>query len=347
MTDELADLRALVRLTAPPDPEFTHQARSRLMDLISHSTELEQSTATRPKLPTRSRRIAGVIATCALVGIAAFAVPNVGGPPKADAAAAVFLNQLSDVAARQNSTTTHPDRYAYQRWTDERTATLWITGRGIPVRITQEWELWTAPDGSGRQLERPATLQPVNQSDSQLSATPAFMSAAKRLGDPANDNVVPAGALPSYGGTSFAVDNLAALPLETTQLRSALVQAGVGRGNSEAQQLFETVYGALTTPGLPPALRAALLKVAATIPGLVITSDRARGSQQTLMTITGEGGGSVTVDPLTALVTARYDSSADESWSRNYLETAANVISITVRPDGTKVPRQPYVTPGS
>jgi hypothetical protein len=286
----------------------------------------------------RARLVVGCVAAM-LVGASALAIGNLR-TPRADAAATVFLNQMSDVAATRNATTTRPGKYAYRRGVSTEPLIFPFERRMVTVTVRRETEVWVALDGSGRQIEHPGEVVPDGNIDVEVISSPSFRAAAD-LDLFAGDVLIPPSKRASYPGFGFGLPDLTDLPLETDALRAALVKLGEGHGQSEAQQLFDTIGNALSAPGLPPAWRSALLKVAATVPGVTLT-DRTTGPDgRSLVTVSFTDGSSFTVDPSTGLVTAKSFPGPDGELVTEHIETASNVDSVTVRPDGTRVPRLP------
>lgn len=186
------------------------------------------------------------------------------------AEAAALLNNLAVVAAAQpGSVSAGTLGYRYVKAETMYTNTLVVRG-GEPIvaLVPKTRAMWVAPDGSGRIRETADEV--IFLSDRARSAWQA--AGSPELARPINRDFGP-------GGLSY--EDLARLPTDPKAL-AAVIRERASRADPPLDvEMFIVVGDLLRQPGAAPHLRAALYKVAASIPGVeLIGSVRDRAGRQ-------------------------------------------------------------------
>lgn len=204
-------------------------------------------------------RLRGVLVTAALAIAVLVVWPfGSGGGPSASSALAATLNRLAQVAASGPSLVPHRDQYLYVASTSNQETDAVVAGNECVTHAPERRQVWIGADGSGllRESARTATFT---------------STAGRRL-----CNAMPTGAI-SQPGTSnlwfaphcFSIgpnNNVNAL---STDPRKLLVQMRRADGGPRsASEDFVHVGDFLRETDARPALRAALYRAAALIPGV-------------------------------------------------------------------------------
>ncbi len=264
MSDELDLLRA--HRPDPPGPgEATiAAARRRLDETIGASGASPSAGAVRARrseriIPRRGGRYpARVVLAAAVIGFLAAGVALLRSGPSAPPAqaAGVVLERLAQAASKQPPTVPGPGQYLY-------TASHALTGsdtvlrggRYCQARFMQYRENWIAANGEGLIRE---TDGPAQYASKQEAAA--------------------CGPIPQATGTSnswaaphcMSIDPipLAGLPRDPARLRARLLTGKVEGGPPGPAEAFTQVGDLLRETDAPPALRAALYRAAAGLPGV-------------------------------------------------------------------------------
>jgi hypothetical protein len=196
----------------------------------------------------------GVAAVVALL-ISSF-VP--GSPTRPTSAAAAALARLADVAAAQPPTDA-PGPGQYQYTASE--ATYQACGGDQPAycyNMPQQRQFWVGADGSGRIFE--------------TVGTPTFSTAADHAawvahGSP-DISTAPSDTTYGPGTLSDGPGNLSTLPTDPAQLGTMLSARKVEGGPPGPAEDFTQIGDLLRETDASPALRSAVYRMAATIPGV-------------------------------------------------------------------------------
>ena len=247
-TDETARVRGAVR-------------RSIADDRVRPATALKRRHVSR-RLPRRRWLYAAAVA--AAIVAAAVIIPQLtsdsplGG---VQSAAADALNKAASVAAGQQATAPPTaGQFVYTR-----TRAVWESSTydvdkpnsqySVLMPVTRE--SWIAPDGSGRLLETngtPTFLTPHDKAVWEAAGRPDLQ--AGRTSDE------------KFGKGGLAYTDLSGLPTDTAQLRQLIVDRKVEDGPRGDAETFTIIGDLLRETWASPALRAALYRIAADLPGV-------------------------------------------------------------------------------
>lgn len=186
------------------------------------------------------------------------------------AEAAALLNDLAGVAAAQpGSVPAGTLGYRYVKAETMYTNTLVVRG-GEPIvaLVPKTRAIWVAPDGSGRIRETAGEVVFLSErarSAWQAAGSPGLARAINR----------------DFGPGGLSYEDFARLPTDPKAL-AGVVRERASRADPPVDlEMFVVVGDLLRQPGAPPELRAALYKVAASIPGVeLIGSVRDRAGRQ-------------------------------------------------------------------
>ncbi len=265
MTHEL-DLLRRHRFEPPgPSEETRAAARSALAAAIGAVGATPTTPAARAHPPARSGGhlmgrgpVARLLLAAVVVGLLAVGADLLrSGPTTPPAqAAGVVLERLARAAAKQPRTVPGPGQYLY-------TASHSLTGsdtvlqggRYCQARYTQSRENWVAANGEGL----------IRETDGPAHYASKHEAAA-------------CGAIPQVTGTSnswaaphcLSIDPipLNGLPRDPARLRARLLTGKVEGGPPGPAEAFTQVGDLLRETDAPPALRAALYRAAAGLPGV-------------------------------------------------------------------------------
>lgn len=264
MTDEL-DLLRRQRPDPPRPSEVTlAHARSELAEVIAAAGSSPSTPAERMHAPARTGpggsrgRVARLLIAAAVIGLLAAGVALLRSGPSAQPAlaAGVVLERLAQVAAKQPRTVPAPGHYLYTESQGLTGAdTVLPGGRYCQAQFRQHRENWIAADGEGLVRE---TDGPAHYATAQEAAA--------------------CGAIPQVSGTTnswaapqcLSIDPipLAGLPRDPGRLRARLLTGKVEGGPPGPAEAFTQVGDLLRETNAPPALRAALYRAAAGLPGV-------------------------------------------------------------------------------
>jgi hypothetical protein len=176
-----------------------------------------------------------------------------------EASAAQVLNSLAEVAAAQPAEPA--DMASGYRYTKSEGIYLATVagrgGQGFSALVPKSREIWIAPDGSGRLREsagEPIFLGERDRARWQAAGSPQMDFTHNR----------------DYGPGGLHYEDLTRLPTDPNALAAVIrtqAEATSKGGPPVNLEMFVIVGDLLRETGAPPALRAALYKVAAKIPG--------------------------------------------------------------------------------
>jgi hypothetical protein len=218
-----------------------------------------------PKLRV-SRR--GALRAAAAVGLAAIMVVASAPWLSSRIAAAALFSELAVVAAAQPAApSVPPGSYAYTR--SETMQLFEAPASGLTALIPRTREIWVSPDGSGRLRDERAG-DPVFFNEAGRAAWIA--AGSPRLSSDIDED---------YGPGGLYFEDLSALPTDTAAM-TAMVRARASKTERPLDvQMFVVVGDLLRETGAAPAVRAALYRVAAGIPGVeLIGNVRDRAGRQ-------------------------------------------------------------------
>jgi hypothetical protein len=289
MSIELEYLRALRANDATPQAAARAAARAVLLERIQAAERTAVAPARhvlgRPTVFARRRLLAGGV-SLGLAGLvaAAFALLVGVGPRSVEtsgAAAAQLLQRAAKVAAEAPDVVLSPGQYWYTR-SDETTLETTVLGKGqsfsalMPVRR----EAWIGPNGNGRVLEHagPARFPTPGDRASWIAAGRPDLGDSRVTDTPlGNADASTSVGIVAFGSGSLTYEQLRALPTSVDALYARVAEAAHENQNShgDAHEMFTIVGDVLREAPVPPALRAALYRVAARIPGVELI-DHAR-----------------------------------------------------------------------
>jgi RNA polymerase sigma-70 factor (ECF subfamily) len=238
-----------------PEP---HSGRVREARRSFHTAlaEANSQSTRRRRLSWDSWRVrvpvmAGAGATlAAALAIGVIGIP--GGGPAVDPAAAATLNAAADAAAAQPSVPAPADgQYWYKADVEYQDLSFVETDGGtLEGTSTTTYEIWLAPDASGR----------------------IVTTGRDARGDGDLDEIFGPGELAVGGDAAFGFDAVAALPRDVDALYAHIEQVTREKDNDRPvpeQMLVEVTDILRTMPPLPD-LRESLYRVAARIPGVEV-----------------------------------------------------------------------------
>lgn len=255
--NELETIRRLGADIPGVDPD----AKARALQRLRQHT-LEQR-APLVRIPQRRRAAGWVVATAAVVVVlivGGVVFLQKGSPDKGPEPSAVTtLRDLALVAARQPRLIPPPGKYVYVRSEELHPVSGKDLGTGAEwtaiVHVTRHE--WRSSDGSGRIL-------------TVLVGRPRFVSSAdeaawRRAGRP---EVIPNVDDERFRPGELPTRDLQRLPTEVRGLRRVLEARTVVDGPPGVAETFNIIGILLEEEGAPPALRASLLEVAASLRGV-------------------------------------------------------------------------------
>jgi hypothetical protein len=198
-------------------------------------------------------RIAAALALAAVIVIAG--VPWLTRE-RATADAAAVLNDLAGVAALQPGPipATAPG-YRYTKTDSMYMHMLLRTGEPIAALVPKTVAMWIAPDGSGRIRETAGEV--------------IFMSERSRIAWEAAGSSPLAPALnEDFGPSGLSFEDLSRLPIDPNALAAVIRERAQRADPPLYDEMFVIVGDLLRQQTAPPAVRAALYRVVASIPGV-------------------------------------------------------------------------------
>jgi hypothetical protein len=232
------------------------------IDAESSRSRLDQIVAT-PVTVARIRRphalAMGLVAAAALALIVFQVLPSPVGQPSPAAAAFLNLSRVASILPRVEAPASGQCQYTKSVSVD---SAEYVDLLQYPffVNYYEQRQVWVSTNGSGRLVESwsdPTFPTAHDRSNWVRSGSPSLAQA------PVVETMAPA------TGTTAPID-LWALPTNPTQLASMLSSRSIEAGPSGALEDFTQVGDLLRATYAPPALRAALFKVASAIPGVLL-----------------------------------------------------------------------------
>jgi len=254
MIDELERLQAYRNDVAGPRPASVRAARQALTDAIDGERAPRQSRR-RPLLVRAG--LAGAVAVAIVVVVA---LSGSGAPETPATAAAAVLNRLANIAASQPWAYPKAGQYMYTYSVEAYGNDTIIGGTECSVLSPEHRQIWIAPDGSGMIRESFGRGSFTSAADRRICAAHGLLgsTAPHRA---SNDWFGPGGL------TDGPVDERR-LPTSVAELRHLLVTRRLEGGPRGHAEDFVQIGDLLRETDASPKLRAALYRVAATIPGV-------------------------------------------------------------------------------
>lgn len=259
MTDELDLLRRHRSEPSPPSDTARSAARQSLERAVRAGERAPGGAVRRRSAPSRVRLLAGAALAVALAGlaIAVGASLRSGSTTEPALAAGPLLQRLARIASAQPWAMPGPGQYLY-------TASHSLTGSdtalpgGVYCQLVfqQYRQNWVAADGEGlfREIDGPAHYLSGREA-AACRAAPA---------QPAGESDTWA----ARGCLSIDPIPLGRLPRDPATLRARLLTGKVEGGPPGPAEAFTQVGDLLRETDAPPALRAALYRAAAGLPGV-------------------------------------------------------------------------------
>ncbi len=279
MLEELERLRAYRADLPEPDEPTVAAARALLMEAIGHEPRATASAArgngpSRRRLRRLQRRrrfvLAGGLATVG-VGIAGGLGLTTAATPVS--ALAAQMNQLAKVAASQDWTgIPGPGQYLYTASDGLTTsATAGANNEMCSVSQVEHRRVWIATDGSGALNDTRAQSRFTSPAD---QATCAAMG----ITNPASQNSSWTARFPA-GGLSFPANDWKSFSTDPATLLKQVHQRD--GGPDTPAEWFTNIADMMRESDVPPAIRAALYKAAALIPGVKLLGAQTDPTGQT------------------------------------------------------------------
>jgi hypothetical protein len=296
--DELDMLRELVA-DENPNPTARETARAAL---LTRARDERVRPAWRPwsDLVGRHRRLLGVTAAVAIV--CAVAIGQLPFGPRPNAAAAAALEDVARVAAAQPASATDGYRHTKSEGA-ELCGPAYVQDAVPMVLVPLTREIWIKSDGSGRIREtegEPVFFSAADHDRWIAAGSPRLCGSTvgdQRFG-PASATPPPESTENKMWAGSLSIVSADALPTDvaalTEYVRQRAAETGKPSGSATSLEMFTIVGDLLRETVAAPAVRAALYRVVAGIPGVELVgsvTDRA-GRSGTAVAIVGGVGGS-------------------------------------------------------
>jgi RNA polymerase sigma-70 factor (ECF subfamily) len=260
---ELERLRAYRADVSEPDTATVSAARIDLMEMIGEAPRSREQRKARParerlhKLQRRRRFVLGGGLATVGVGIAGALGLSTAATPVS--ALAAQMNHLATVAANQNwSGIPGPGQYLYTESQGLTESDTMGNNQECAVSQVDHRQIWIATDGSGALSDTRNQSKFTSAADQATCASMNISSPASQ--DSASNNRFPTGGLsfPTNDWKSFSTD-------PATLLTQVHARDG---GPNDPGELFTNVADYMRESDVPPAIRAALYRAAALIPGV-------------------------------------------------------------------------------
>jgi hypothetical protein len=263
MIDELDRVRQFRSGERPPTNDVYEAARHALERSISRSRQAGAPTARPQRRSSRLRRawlVRGALAaSVAIVALVTIGVPGNGGSTGPTAAVAAAFNQLANIAGSGSSLVPGPGQYLYTDSENDYGSTAYAHGGTCVTNAVQHRQIWIAANGSG--LLRETNGPPMFTSPAD-HATCLRLLGKSQLPVAGTSNLWFAARCFQLGPTN----DMRAL---STNPRVLLTQMRrIDGGPRAAGEDFVHVGDFLRETDASPALRAALYRAAALIPGV-------------------------------------------------------------------------------
>ncbi len=259
MTDELDLLRRHRSEPTPPSEQARAAARRALERAMRAGERAPGGAVRRRHVPSRLRVLAGAALAVALAGLAIAVGASVrsGSTTEPALAAGPLLQRLARIASAQPWATPGPGQYLYTASHSlTRSDTALAGGVYCQLVFQQYRQNWIAADGEGlfREIDGPAHYLSTREA-AACKAAPA---------QPAGESDTWA----ARGCLSIDPIPLGRLPRNPAVLRARLLTGRVEGGPPGPAEAFTQVGDLLRETDAPPALRAALYRAAAGLPGV-------------------------------------------------------------------------------
>ena len=235
--------------------EGSSAAADRLLAALTAGRATFPVELRRPRVWKRSIVLAASLVV-AIVSIA-FLLRQVGGSP---ASASDVLRRTAEVAASRGASSAE-GAYVYTKIEEEQLSTSNEGGEIWSVVQPTVEERWVAEDGSGRLRSvygEPRFLGPRDRARWEAAGSPELPSGV-------SDNTFPEG--------SLAYEDATSLPTMVPELADDLRKEVASRDVPVDVAVFLRVGELLSRSDAPPALRAALYRVAARLPGVSLIGE--------------------------------------------------------------------------
>lgn len=351
MSTDLDHLRSFRAADGAPDPDARAAARASLLERIGAAAAPVVAAQSRnaPQVGRRRPRrgvLAGGLGFAGAVALALALVSGLGSggvqPPAATAAE--LLQRAADVAAEGPDPVLRPGQFWYTR-SESTTRTTYGDRPSFSFLSQVRRESWIGRDGGGRVRQYAVGgrrfLSPRDRENWIASGRPKPAEGVMDVSLAEQDGSIPEKTY--YLGTmGLTYDEMRALPTDVDSLYARVELEGRrwADGNklplSDApHQMFTIVGDMLRETPMPPALRAALFRVAARIPGVELvgeTTDAAGRSGVAVALGEPHRRAELIFDADTAaLLGERAESGGDPTFISAYLESAV-VDSTQIRP---------------
>jgi hypothetical protein len=310
MIDELDRVRTFRAEVPAPTDDAEQAARAALARAIRR----DERTAARQGGDTRGRRrrsrprirvllipatAAVALAITALIVAGALGGGSSAGPQTASAA---ILTRLAAVAKTQPSSAPGPGQYLYVDSVQSNASDA--PEVGCTMYVPEHRQIWIGADGSGRLLEIDGQATFPSAADRAACARVNLLGTAAPNTD---DSWFAPGCL------SLGPVDLQDLPTDPAALRALLVARQLEGGPPGPAEDFVQIGDLLRETDASPALRAAIYKVAATIPGVeVLGAARDHSGRLGIgLAYKHQGGGAeLILDPRTSALMGELDTDA-------------------------------------
>jgi len=265
---ELERVRAYRSEVSAPDAASVTGARAELMEAVRNERGVRPAADKRlarvSKLkPKRRFALAGGLATAGIAVAVALGLSPASAP---SSALASEMNHLAQIAANQAWTgIPGPGRYLYTDSEGLTQSDAYASGRTCVVDLTDHRRIWIATNGSGALAETFSGARFTSVPGEVTLAEDQANCADQQITDPASQDSSGANTF-AAGGLSFPTENWKALSTDPATLLKQIHQ--LDGGPNDPGELFVNVGDFLRESDAPPAIRAALYKAAALIPGI-------------------------------------------------------------------------------
>jgi RNA polymerase sigma-70 factor (ECF subfamily) len=268
MLDELERVRAYRSEVSDPNAASVARARAELLEAVRNEPHRRPAADKRlarvGKLQRRRRFVlAGGLATAAVAVAGVLGLSPAAAP---SSALASEMNQLAQVAASQAwAGIPGPGQYLYTDSEGLTESDTYAGGRTCVVDLIDHRRIWIATDGSGALAETLSGARFTPVSGEMTLAEDQSNCSDLQITDPASQDSSSTNTF-AAGGLSFPTENWKALSTDPATLLKQIHQ--LDGGPNDPGELFVNVGDFLRESDAPPAIRAALYKAAALIPGV-------------------------------------------------------------------------------
>ncbi|MDA8217843.1 MAG: CU044_5270 family protein [Dehalococcoidales bacterium] len=221
-----------------------------------------RSLLSRPPTWPMVMRSGAVVVVLALLVTVGGPLGNQGQP---SASAAPLLTGLAEVAAGQPAPAAGAEN-GYRYLKSEEMYLACTAGAGpepasmLCATDPKGREIWIAPDGSGRIREAAGERTFLSEGDRSAWAAAGLPTSASTTSQ-------------DFGPGELMYEDFAGLPTDPSALAAVIRQRAEQADPPVDVEMFVVVGDLLRQPGVPPEVRSALYKVAASIPGVELVGD--------------------------------------------------------------------------